>query len=153
MVVSKNSLLIILILSICQNYHAQHITKCDTTTTFTAASQKSNVNWPEVGNTKTFCAYIFKAPVDHYIKASISYNLAGTSPSCLSDQYVGVSIDNMPNWEGFSKFCGLKAITAPTVVQSIGNELKLGVSSTDFKQYVNITIETVALAQGKCDCR
>ncbi|KAG5679194.1 hypothetical protein PVAND_008781 [Polypedilum vanderplanki] len=152
MVVLKSFFLIILILSIFKNSLAQHITKCDSTTTFTVANQVSTVNWPETGNRNTFCTYIFKAPHNHFFKASISYNLAGTAPACSNNQYVAVSIDNMPNWEGYTRLCGTVPKTSPQVFQSIANELKIGIASNDFTKYVNITIESLPVHQGNCDC-
>jgi hypothetical protein len=142
----------LIFLSIFEASRAQLYTTCDSTTTYTGANQVSYISWPESGSQKTFCTYTFKAPVGFYLRASISYYLAGTGPSCSSNQYVAASIDNMPNWDGYTKFCGYKSGDDPIVVQSIGNELKLGVSSSDFSQYVDVVIEALPLEQGKCDC-
>jgi hypothetical protein len=143
---------ILAILSILKISHAQHVTTCDTTTVFDAAGQISYVNWPEDENSYTFCPYVFKAPVNHYLRAKISYNLAGISPSCSGNQYVAVSIDNMANWDGYTRMCGFVSQNDSVVVKSIGNELKLGISSSDYYQYVSISVEVMPLEQGKCDC-
>lgn len=151
MEVSKIFLLIFI--TLLKTAKSQHFTKCDTTTTFTAAGQVSYVSWPESGNYNSFCTYIFKAPVDHYIRASVSYYLDGVTPSCEYGEYVAISIDNMPNWEGYSRFCGYRAYNDSIVFESIGNEFKLGVSSGDFTKYVGVSIEVLPRLQGKCDCR
>lgn len=140
-------------MSILKVLFAQDVAHCGSTTYFYGAGQTSNINWPESGNENTFCSYVFKTPVGFYLEAKISYYLDGTTPSCYSEQYVAVSIDNMANWAGYSRFCGYRSSADPVVIQSLGNELKFGISSSYSWQYVNIDVEVLPLQQEDCECR
>ncbi|KAG5679195.1 hypothetical protein PVAND_008782 [Polypedilum vanderplanki] len=143
---------LLIFLSILKTGFAQYFATCDGLTLFNTAGQVAYVNWPEEGISDTFCTYIFKAPINYYLRANISYYLAGTSPSCNYNQYVAVSIDNMPNWDGYNRFCGYRSNDDPLVVNSIANELKLGISSSYSDQFVSVSIEILPLEQGNCDC-
>ncbi|KAG5679197.1 hypothetical protein PVAND_008784 [Polypedilum vanderplanki] len=124
------------------------VTLCGQTTNINFG-QTLTINWPESNNQNTWCGYIIKSPPDTYIRATLTINMQGTEPGCSANQYVAVSIDNMPNWDGYSIFCGTKS---PFVVSSIGNEIKFGINANDFSQRVQIQLQVIRLQQGDCQC-
>lgn len=152
MVHQKIYFLLALFVSIESSLAQLHYTSCGMTTTFSAHSQVTNIKWPE-SNTKTNCVYIFKAPIDHYINATFYYTLAGTESACSAGQYVGVSLDNMPNWDGYTRLCGTRTVANSVTFKSIGNEFKVAISSTTLTGSVNVVLTSHKLEQGKCDCR
>ncbi|KAG5679196.1 hypothetical protein PVAND_008783 [Polypedilum vanderplanki] len=118
-------------------------------TTNLNVGQSSTINWPEANNRNGWCTYVIKSPPDTYIRATLTINMKGTEPSCSANQYVAVSIDNMPNWDGIRTFCGVRN---GLVINSIGNEIKFGINANDFSQRVQIQLQVIRLQQGDCQC-
>lgn len=139
-------------LSLTRAQTADQYCKCNGEITFTSTSQTFYIYWPSQGDAST-CTYLIKAPVSHYISATIYHNLEGTEPSCAAGQRAWVSRDGDYNFRGASYYCGNR-MSSPLQVNSVGNEMTLAVQSNTISgRTFQVVLNIIRLTQTNCDCR